>query len=117
MNHSELGVVGEKLALNHLIEKGYKIIETNYRFKKNEIDIIAEFKNQIIIVEVKTRQTSELGEPWLAVTRTKQKSIIQVANHYVQMKNIDLDARFDIISIIHNNYKTNIEHIEDAFSC
>lgn len=117
MNTSELGKIGENLAVKHLTEKGYQIIEKNYRFKKNEIDLVAQYENQIIIIEVKTRQTAEIGEPWMAVTRSKQKSIIQVANHYIQTKQIDLHTRFDIISIVHNNFRTKIEHIEDAFSC
>ena len=98
-----------------LIKKQYSIVERNYRFKKGEIDIVAEFDDKVIVVEVKTRQTSEIGEPWRAVTRAKQKQIISVANNYICTNQIDKEVRFDIISIIYNSYRKEIEHIEHAF--
>jgi putative endonuclease len=67
------------------------------------------------VVEVKTRQTAEIGEPWRAVTRAKQRQIIKAANYYIQLHSIDLETQFDIISIVHNSFRTDIEHIEDAF--
>jgi putative endonuclease len=67
------------------------------------------------VVEVKTRQTAEIGEPWRAVTRAKQRQIIKAANYYIQLYSIDLETQFDIISIVHNSFRTDIEHIEDAF--
>ena len=116
MTNQELGILGENLAVSHLVSKGYQIITRNYKFNRNEIDIVATFNNQLIVVEVKARQTSEIGEPWMAVTRAKQKTIVQVANHYVQTNHISIDTRFDIISIVHNSFRTKIEHIEDAFT-
>lgn len=116
MTNQELGILGENLAVSHLVSKGYQIITRNYKFNRNEIDIVATFNNQLIVVEVKARQTSEIGEPWMAVTRAKQKIIVQVANHYVQTNHISIDTRFDIISIVHNSFRTKIEHIEDAFT-
>lgn len=115
MNNVELGVFGETLAEKFLRNKGYKILDKNVRFKKWEADIIALHGDQLVVVEVKTRQTAEIGEPWRAVTRSKQKQIIQVANFYVCSKNIDRDTRFDIVSIVHNSYRTQIEHLENAF--
>ena len=115
MTKDELGNWGEGYSVIYLQKKGYEVVERNYRFQKNEIDIIAKFGNNLIIVEVKTRQTAEIGEPWRAVTKSKQKQIIKVANQYVQANQIDLDVRFDIVSIVHNSYRTEIEHIEGAF--
>lgn len=115
MNNVELGAFGELLAERFLSNKGYRILEKNVRFKKYEADIIAMDGEKLVVVEVKTRQTAEIGEPWRAVTRSKQKQIIQVANNYVCKNNIDRDTRFDIVSIVHNSYRTNIEHMEDAF--
>jgi putative endonuclease len=115
MTKDELGNWGEEYSVIYLQKKGYEVVERNYRFQKNEIDIIAKFGNNLIIVEVKTRQTAEIGEPWRAVTKSKQKQIIKVANQYVQANQIELDVRFDIVSIVHNSYRTEIEHIEGAF--
>ncbi len=116
MTNQELGIFGENLAVSHLISKGYNIQTRNYKFNRNEIDIVATFNNQLIVIEVKARQTAEIGEPWQAVTRAKQKIIIQVADHYLKIKNLDVDTRFDVISIVHNSFRTKIEHIEDAFT-
>jgi putative endonuclease len=116
MTDKELGIYGEQLAQKHLIKNGYSVKATNYRYLKYEIDIVAEKNNQLVVVEVKTRQTAEIGQPWMAVTRKKQRQLIQCANYYVQSKDLDTSIRFDIISIVHNNYRTNLEHIIDAFS-
>lgn len=115
MNNADLGKFGEQLACDFIRKKNYQIIDRNYRFKKNEIDIIAKKDNKLIIIEVKTRQTSEIGEPWQAVSKQKQKQVIKVANHYVQNNNIELETRFDIISIIHNSFRTELIHMEEAF--
>lgn len=116
MTDQELGIYGEELAQKHLLKEGYSIRQTNYRFKKFEIDIVAEKADRIVIVEVKTRQTAEIGEPWMAVTKKKQRQIILCANDYIQSKAIAKEVRFDIISIVHNSYRSKLEHIEDAFS-
>jgi putative endonuclease len=116
MTHIELGIYGENLAVNYLFENGYQIIERNFRFKKNEIDIVAMKDNKLIICEVKTRETAQIGEPYKAVTRQKQKQIIAVADYYVKLKNLWVDVQFDVISIVHNSFRTNVEHIPNAFT-
>jgi|UniRef100_UPI00404B507E putative endonuclease len=116
MTDHELGVFGELMAQKQLKEDGYHIKQTNFRYLKYEIDIVAEKGEELIIVEVKTRQTAEIGEPWIAVTKKKQRQIIQCANFYIQSRGIQSNVRFDIMSIVHNNYRTKIEHIIDAFS-
>jgi putative endonuclease len=115
MTTHELGQLGERMAENYLTMKGFKIVDKNIRYRKWEIDLIAHSEDKLVIVEVKTRQTREIGEPWKAVTRTKQKQIIACANNYIRKRNIALDVRFDIVSIVHNQYQTNMEHIEGAF--
>jgi putative endonuclease len=116
MNNTELGAYGEGLASEHLVKKGFKIIDRNYRFGKLEIDLIGLKDDKLVVIEVKTRNTGEIGEPWRAVTRSKQKQIIKAADHFIKAKNVDRDVRFDIVSIICNSYRISIEHIEDAFS-
>ncbi len=116
MTQQELGIYGEQLAQKHLLKEGYTIRTTNYRYVKYEIDIVAEKDDKIIVVEVKTRQTAEIGEPWMAVTRRKQRQIITCADHYIQSRDLPNEVRFDIISIVHNNFRTDLQHIVDAFS-
>jgi putative endonuclease len=116
MTQQELGILGENMAQKYLLKEGYTIRTTNYRFVKYEIDIVAEKEDKIVVVEVKTRQTAEIGEPWMAVTRKKQRQIISCADHYMQSRQIDKEVRFDIISIVHNSFRSDLEHIVDAFS-
>jgi putative endonuclease len=116
MTDQELGIFGEQMAQKHLLKAGYIIRTVGCRYLKFEVDIIAEKDEKIVVVEVKTRQTAEIGEPWMSVTKKKQRQIITCANHYVQSKGISNDTRFDIISIVHNQFRTKLEHIVDAFS-
>ncbi len=115
MTKEELGPFGEQLAVDFLIKNGYSVLDRNVRFKKFEVDIVATKENKLIVVEVKARNTAEIGEPWRAVTRSKQRQIIQVADYYVQSRSIDMDVQFDIISIVHNTFRTDLEHLPEAF--
>jgi len=115
MTHIELGILGERLALQYLRKKNVQIRDCNFRYKKGEIDIVAETDDLIIVYEVKTRETAEIGEPYKAVTRSKQRQIVKVADAYVKAHNLEKEVQFDIISIVHNSYRTKIEHIENAF--
>ena len=113
--HNELGKKGEELAKIMLIDKGYSIIETNWRYDKDEIDIIAKDGNELVIIEVKTRSTDFFGYPEEAVNSKKEFFLIRATESYLQEKDLDIDSRFDIVSIILNNKETKIHHIIDAF--
>ena len=113
--HNDFGKLGEELAVNYLIGKGYEILERNWRNNHKEIDIIAKDGTDLVIVEVKTRQTDEYGNPDVAVTKKKQRMLIAAANAYITRNNLDIETRFDIISIIFKDDEPVIEHIEDAF--
>lgn len=115
MNHIELGIAGENLAVNHLAAKGYEILDRNYRWKHSEIDIVCRRGDTLVVVEVKTRNSTRFGEPYLSVTLRKQRQVIKVANQYIQAKNMNEEVRFDVVSIILNSKKVDIEHIENAF--
>ncbi|PLX23083.1 MAG: YraN family protein [Marinilabiliales bacterium] len=112
--HNVLGKKGEEAAKIFLIENGYKIRELNWRYKKKEIDIIAEKNNLLVVIEVKTRSNDYFESPKEAVTRKKQKLIVNAAEAYIIEKNINLEVRFDIISVMMQD-NTRIEHIVDAF--
>ncbi len=114
--HNDLGKQGEQLALDALLFKGFILKEKNYTFAKAEVDLIMEHNGDLVFVEVKTRQTAQIGEPYLAVTRSKQKLIIKAAHHYIVSKDLDVNARFDVVSIVINSFRTDIKHIEGAFT-
>lgn len=113
--HNKLGELGEALARDYLIKKGYRIIKTNWRFGKDEIDIIAQDKDFLVIVEVKTRSSNYLVEPEFAVNKKKQKFLIRATEKYIEFNDVECETRFDIISIIVLPDENIIKHIVDAF--
>lgn len=125
---TELGRFGEKAAADFLKKKGYRILERNYRAGKNEIDIIASNKKDIVFVEVKTRTLSALGDlpygaPLEAVDTPKQKRTLAAASAYLYKSETERMPRFDIVEV-YLKHRTGlfsslsvekICHIEDAF--
>lgn len=113
--HIELGKRGEELAHKHLAQKGYEIIEKNWRCGHLEVDLIVKGKSFLIFVEVKTRFTEFFGNPEMAVNYKKQRLLTKAATAYIRSKNYNGEVRFDVISIILNHQKQELEHIKDAF--
>ena len=113
--HNELGKKGEDMAVSYLEEKNFRILQRNWVFDKNEIDIIAMNTDFIVFVEVKTRSNDRWGNPEEAVSNAKIKRIVEAASCYLQESTESQPARFDVISIILNEESVEIEHIEDAF--
>ena len=106
------GDKGEILSSQNLTKKGYKILETNFKNKIGEIDIIA-FKNGCyVFIEVKKRETKLFGRPCEAVDYKKQQKIRKVALSYLKFKKLlDVECRFDVIEILGDD----INHIENCF--
>lgn len=113
--HNELGKQGEQIAVDYLLEKGYEIVQRNYQARKAEIDIIAKKEHWLIVVEVKTRTSIDFGNPEDFVNKKKIKLLVKAIDEYVLETDLDLEIRFDIISVIKNDNDFKIEHIEDAF--
>ena len=114
--HNELGRLGESIAKDFLVAKGYQILEQNWVCGHKEIDIIAMDGDELVIVEVKTRRVMYLVEPEATVDIYKQRFLIWAAESYVNQKYLDIDVRFDIIGIVVDyNNEHRIEHIENAF--
>ena len=112
----KFGEQGEALAVRRLKKEGYKIIETNYRTQLGEIDIIAKDCDTIVFVEVKTRNSVHFGSPKWALTPKKQKKISMVALYYLKTTNQEnARARFDVVAIVTNRDKPQIEIIKNAF--
>jgi len=113
--HNELGKKGEQLAVDYLIKKGYTIVERNYRFQKAEVDIIAKLNETLAIVEVKTRSTADFGNPQDFVKPKQIQRLVKAVDEYVTANNLDVEVRFDIIAIVKQDRRFNIEHLENAF--
>lgn len=113
--HNDLGKLGEELAVEYLKNDGYEILETNWRFDKAEIDIIAKKDHFLAIVEVKTRSSSDFGLPQDFVKPKKIQLLVKAANEYVEKHELEVNISFDIIAIEKSKHKFNIEHIKEAF--
>ncbi|MFT4525430.1 MAG: putative endonuclease [Granulosicoccus sp.] len=114
-NHNDLGNKGEDLAANLLEQKGYEVLDRNWRWGRYEVDIVAQQKDILVVAEVKTRQSNYFGEPEEFVSSAQQKRLVESANAYIEKHDLDLEVRFDIISIIYNSRQRKVHHIEDAF--
>ncbi len=113
----QFGNRGEDIAADFLENKGYEIVERNYRYGHGELDIIAKDGDILVFVEVKTRKNLEYGPPELAITKNKQYQVRKIAEAYIIEKNItDTDVRIDVVAIlIQKNLPPKITHIENAF--
>lgn len=110
------GNKGEELAVSFLVEKGFEIIERNYRYGKGELDIIARQEDFLVFVEVKSRESLEYGLPEEAITKKKTTQIRKIAGAYLAEKNItDENIRFDVVAILFLNDEVTINHYENAF--
>ncbi len=109
------GNEGEKLAATFLEEKGYIIIERNFRYKHSEIDIIMQKEDWLIFVEVKTRTSHQFGYPEEFVDEKKAEKILEGADHYLHEKNWNGNVRYDIVSVSVMKGVPEIVHFEDAF--
>lgn len=114
--HNDLGKYGEQLAKAYLEEKGYEILDENWRYERAEVDLIAYLDSVIIFVEVKTRSSTGFGLPEDFVNRAQRKRMANAADEYLELMNHEGETRFDIISILFKeNNRYTIKHIEDAF--
>ena len=115
----ETGKLGESIAATFLQQKGFKIIERNYRQGRAEIDLIALSDKLLLFVEVKTRRgANSFGYPEEAVNQKKAALILNAATHFIETMDWKGDIRFDVIAIhlmLHSNRSPKVVHFEDAF--
>jgi putative endonuclease len=117
-----LGSEGEKLAARYLAGKGFRIVARNYRFQRNEIDIVAHDGDELCFIEVKTRASLDMGHPAEAVTLRKQQEIVRAASGYLaSQENPWVNCRFDVITILAKHMDEqaildyDLEHFKAAF--
>ena len=113
--HNILGKEGEDMAAGYLEQKGYTVLDRNWRCGHKELDLVVTKDNTVVFVEVKTRTGSEWGDPEDAVTDRKIRRIVSSADAYIRFNQIDMDARFDVVSIVVEGGEFKVEHIEQAF--
>lgn len=111
------GKIGEDMALEYLLQMGYKLLERNWRCRHKEIDLIMEADDGIHIVEVRTRREPAAIAPELTVDRYKQSNIEAAARAYVGMTGSSSDIHFDIFSIVLDSTGKALRrtYLKDAF--
>lgn len=114
-----LGKFGEQLATKYLAEKGFIIVKNNYRCFSGEIDIIAEKKDLLLIVEVKSRSKIDTDETLLSITKSKQRKISRATADFVEKNQqySEYYIRFDVITVVKSRHSDEykLNHYDDAF--
>jgi putative endonuclease len=114
--HIETGQKGEEIALSFLKNKNWEILETNWRYSRAEIDIIAKDLDTLVFVEVKTRSSDFFGTPDAFVDKKKELFMADAASVYMEKIGHDWEIRFDVISVLMNEKdRFQIQHFKDAF--
>jgi putative endonuclease len=111
----EIGKLAEEHAIKHLQNLNYNILDTNWQYGHLELDIVAMDGNELVIVEVKSRNSIRYGHPSDAVTPAKMKRIVEAADAYIQFRKLRHDTRFDVITVIFFGLDWELEHFTDAF--
>ncbi|MGB0427567.1 MAG: YraN family protein [Flavobacteriales bacterium] len=114
MKQHDLGKWGEQLAHQFLTTKGYVILFRNWRSKKAEVDLIAFYKNRIILVEVKTRSNTLYGEPIQSISNKKIELLRQAAEDFLNQYNLENEIQIDVFGIDGDERAYQIEWISDA---
>ena len=119
---AEIGRRGEDVAVAHLEAKGYRVLDRNYRFGREEIDVVAfeptpnDDGGMIVFVEVKARSGDGYGAPEAAVDQAKQKAIRRVAEAYLHERRlIPSPTRFDVVAVRFGRGEAEVTHFENAF--
>ena len=119
---AEIGRRGEDVAAEFLEAKGYYILDRNYRFGREEIDLVSFQPNpgntggEIVIVEVKARSGTRYGPPEAAVDLPKQKAILRVTEAYLHERRLmPSPVRFDVVAVLFGTDEPVVEHFENAF--
>ena len=115
MNHCKTGRNAEQLAVGFLRTRGYRILKTNWRWGKKELDIVATHGGVLIVVEVKSMVDNRVNHPYEVVDQRKQRNLVRAAEGFIRVFNSRIPTRFDVIAVIYHGGQVEIEHIKDAF--
>ena len=116
-SRKHLGAFGEQVATEYLKNRGYEILQLNYRCSVGEIDIVARDGDSLVFVEVRTRSSRQFGTPEESVTPAKQAKLIELAESYLQEHQISNQTwRIDVVAVEvdRHNKISRIELIENA---
>jgi putative endonuclease len=117
MDRQDIGKLGEKTAQKFLKKRGYRIRETGFRCSRGEIDIVAQRKDWLVFVEVRTRSNPDFGTPEESINQAKKERLIASALTYTTThQDLPPQWRIDVVAIELNDKgkPKRIEHLEYA---
>jgi putative endonuclease len=116
---NDIGDRGENVAATHLEAAGYRVLERNYHFERNEVDLVCydpEAGGELVFVEVKTRSGTQFGPPEASITEEKQAALAKVAQAYLHERQFEgAPARFDVVTVLLTDAEPEVNHYENAF--
>jgi len=115
MNQCKTGRIAETVAAGYLQARGYHIWKTNWRWGKKELDLVTLHRDELVIVEVKSRVGNAVNDPSVVIDRIKERNIILAAEAFIRLHGCSRPTRFDVIAVIYRNSGMEIEHMENAF--
>jgi putative endonuclease len=115
MNNWTTGQHAEQLVARYLKCKGYHIWRTNWRWGRKELDLVARYRGELIIIEVKSRVRNGVNLPSEVVDLKKQRNIVLAAEAFIRLHHCYMPTRFDVIAVHYTSCGAEIEHIENAF--
>lgn len=118
---AEIGALGEDMTAAYLKRQGNIITRRNYISRYGEIDIVAENREYILFVEVKTREKDSAVSPQGAVTRKKQKKIVLTGFDFLRKLRVETNYRFDVAEVTYwvgedGEFHASLNYIENAFN-
>jgi putative endonuclease len=115
MNQCKIGRNAERVAAGYLKARGYRIWKCNWRWGKKELDLVALHRNELVIVEVKSRIENAVNDPSVVIDQIKERNIVLAAEAFIRLHGCSRPTRFDVIAVIYRNSGMEIEHLENAF--
>ena len=113
--HNLFGKEAEAKAKAYLLNKGYALLEQNYRAGRAEVDLLMQKKEKLICIEVKARSTDFFGTPQQFISSKKIKLLVEAVNHYLEENQMDLEVRFDVIAITIQGQNWKLKQLKNAF--
>jgi len=116
MTTKQRGDLGEDAAARYLEQRGFRVLDCNWRYRQWELDLVCMDGDTVVFVEVKTRSAGSMGTPADALDRKKQARLVKAASQYLTKKELwDEPCRFDLAAVIDTGTSMDVEHIENAF--
>lgn len=110
------GDLGEDAAMRYLEEKGFRVLDRNWRYRQWELDLVCRDGDTVVFVEVKTRKAGTMGTPADGLDRKKQARLVKAASQYLTRNDLwDEPCRFDLAGVVDTGRSMDVQHIENAF--